>query len=170
MSAATMLVEELSRAGVSLRREGEQLILEGPEPLITDAVVANVRTHKTDILEALVQWDEGDWHGFYDERAGMAEFDGGRTRADAEVFAFECCIVEWLNHHPERSDPDRCAWCDKPDRDGHTVVPFGTERRSHTWLHPECWPSWFNHRRHKAAKTLMRTGIGPVRQSDEVGG
>ena len=31
------------------------------------------------------------------ERAGIAEFDGGLPRPEAEALAFECCVVEWLN-------------------------------------------------------------------------
>ena len=38
-----------------------------------------------------------DWQAFYDERAGIAEFDGKVSRLKAEGLAYECCVVEWLN-------------------------------------------------------------------------
>ena len=45
------------------------------------------------------------------ERAGIAEFDGGLPRAEAETRAFECCVVEWLNRNPVCSPPGRCLDC-----------------------------------------------------------
>ncbi len=100
-----------------------------------------------------------DWRAFFDEPAGGAEFDAGHTRAKAEAIAFECCIVEWLNRHPEPSDPGRCAWCEIPDQDGPAVVPFGTESYGHTWLHPECWNNWIRRRREKAQQALTVIGL-----------
>ena len=102
---------------------------------------------------------------FYDERAGIAEFDGGLPRPEAEARALECCLVEWLNRHPERSDPRSCAWCNQPDRDGHAVVPFGTKSHGHIWVHPECWQDWFQHRRRMATKSLGEIGLGPVKSA-----
>lgn len=107
-------------------------------------------------------WSAGDWQVLFDERAGIAEFDGGLTRADAEAQAFESCIVEWLNRNPQRSDPDCCSWCGKPNQDGHAVVPFGGERYGYTWLHPECWKNWSEHRRRLAAVELARIVIRPA--------
>ena len=83
----------------------------------------------------------------------------GISRAEAEARAYECCIVEWLNHHLERSDPGHCAWCEKPDRDGHAVVPFGTESNGHTWLHPDCWNPWHENRREEARQALAAMGL-----------
>ena len=40
-----------------------------------------------------------DWQVYFDERAGIAEFDGGLPRAEAEARAFECCVVERLNRN-----------------------------------------------------------------------
>ncbi len=125
-----------------------------------------LRQHKAGIVALLTaaegDWTAKDWRVFCYERPGIAEFDGGQTRAEAEAIAFEWCIVEWLNRHPQHSDPGRCAWCGKPDRDGHAVVPFGMESNGHTWLHPECWPNWFEHRRQVATEALTRMGIKPA--------
>jgi hypothetical protein len=45
-------------------------------------------------------WSAEEWLVFFDERAGVAEFDGGLPRPQAEVHAFACCVAEWLNQHP----------------------------------------------------------------------
>ena len=56
-------------------------------------------------------WSAEDWRAFFDERAGIAEFDGGLSRAEAEVSAFTHCVAEWLNRNPMRSPPGRCFGC-----------------------------------------------------------
>lgn len=151
--------------GVRLGVAGADLILDAdrePAPRVLEAI----RRHKAGIVALLTvpgsDWSAEEWQAFFDERAGIAEFDGGKTREQAEAMAFESCIVEWLNRHPERSDPDRCAWCDKPDRDGHAIVPFGTEGNGHTWLHPECWPAWSACRCQAAMEALDKLGIEPA--------
>ena len=152
--------------GVRLGVAGADLILDAdrePLPQVLDAI----RRHKAGIVALLTapesDWTAEDWRAFFDKRAGIAEFDGRQTRAEAEAFAFEFCIVEWLNRHPEHSDPGRCARCGKPDRDGHAVVPFGTESHGHTWLHPECWNVWQRNRRERAQQALvvMRLSTSP---------
>ena len=149
-------------SGVRLGVAGADLILDAdrePAPQVLEAI----RRHKAGIVALLTaadgDWTKKDWRTFFDERAGSAEFDSGQTRADAEAVAFECCIVEWLNRHRERFDPDHCAWCEKPDRDGHAVVPFGTESNNHTWLHPECWKDWSQDRREIAQQALAAMGL-----------
>jgi hypothetical protein len=42
---------------------------------------------------------------FYDERAGIAEFEGRLPREEAEARAFARCVVEWLNRNPVRLAP-----------------------------------------------------------------
>ena len=148
--------------GVRLSIEGTDLILDADrEP--ASRVLETLRRHKAGIVALLTtaegDWTAEDWRVFYGERAGIAESDGGRTRAEAVALAFECCIVEWLNRYPKHSDPGRCAWCDKPDRDGHAVVPFGTAGHGHTWLHPECWSDWRQDRRGKAQRALAAMGL-----------
>ena len=102
--------------GIRVRVSGADLILDAerePAPRVLEAI----RRHKASIINLLTaaegNWTAEDWRAFYDERAGIAEFDGGQTRAEAEALAFECCIVEWLNLHPQRSNPGRCVWCGK---------------------------------------------------------
>ncbi len=131
-----------ARASASARENGVRLGVAGVD-LILDAdrepaprVLEAIRRHKAGIVNLLTaadgDWTAEHWQAFFDERFGIAEFDGGLPRPEAETLAFESCIVEWFNRHPERSNPDRCAWCQKPNRDGHASVPFGTENHGHT--------------------------------------
>jgi hypothetical protein len=92
-------------------------------------------------------WDADDWQDCFDERADMAEFGGRLARDEAEARAFECCICEWLIRNPAPSRPGRCAWCDKPEDAGATILPFGLEPSGHTWLHDGCWADWHRERR-----------------------
>ncbi len=148
--------------GVRLGVSGVDLILDAdrePAPQVLEAL----RRHKAGIITLLTtadgDWTAEDWQAFFDERFGIAEFDGGLPRPEAEARAFECCLVEWLNRHMERSDPGYCAWCEKPDRGGHAVVPFGTENHGQTWLHPECWNDWHTARKFEAVAALSTMGI-----------
>ena len=103
-------------------------------------------------------WSAEDWRARFDERAGFLEYDGGLLLDEAEVQAFEHCIVEWLSANPISSPAGRCAWCRKAERSSATVVPFGAAEH-HAWLHTECWPAWHQWRREGAAIALRRMGI-----------
>lgn len=156
--------------GIHLEVEGGDLILvadQEPAP----RVLEDIRHHKADIVALLTasedDWTAEDWRVFFEERAGIAQFDGGVPRPEAEARAFECCLVEWLNRYPQHSDPDRCAWCEKSDRDGHAVVPFGTVSHGHTWLHPECWELWQRERRIRAETALEAMGLEAPPKSAE---
>ncbi len=161
MNAAAAL-KAARNVGVRVTVDGGDLVLDAevppPEPILDV-----LRRLKPEIVALLAtdadDWSAEDWQAFFEERAGIAEFDGGQTRADAEAIAFECCVVEWLNRHLEDSDPGRCAWCGRPDPDGHAVVPFGTESHGHIWLHPECWNDWSQDQRQKAQEALAPIGL-----------
>jgi hypothetical protein len=147
--------------GVEFAVKGADLSLKAPaEP--PAAVLDALRRHKAEIVAMLRPgldgWSSEDWQLFFEERAAIAEFDGGLPRAEAEAQAFECCVVKWLDLNPDPSAPGRCAWCG--GFESHApVVPFGTEPGTHTWLHPQCWTEWQKTRRSQAAKTLSRMGI-----------
>ena len=80
-------------------------------------------------------WSGEDWRAFFDERAGIAEFDGGLPRLEAEARAFTCCVAEWLNRNPVRSSSDRCLRCGEAEKGRDPLLPFGTETTGHAWLH-----------------------------------
>ena len=105
------------------------------------------------------EWSTDDWQAFFDERTGIAEFDGRLPLAEAEARAIDCCVAEWLTRHPVPSPPGRCAWCSGTGLSGAVVVPFGTESGNHTWLHSNCWPAWHAARRAAAIAALAAMGI-----------
>ena len=164
MSAAEAL-EAARAAGIKLAIDGDDLVLEAsasPPPAVIDRLTG----HKTEIVAMLRPrrdgWSADDWQAFFDERAGIMEFDGRLPRAEAEAKALACCIVEWLNRNPTPSAPGRCAWCCRAESRDAVVLPYGTEPGTHIWLHPECWPAWQEVRRSQARDALDRMGIGCI--------
>lgn len=144
--------------GIELALEGNDLSLKAAsEPPAT--VIEALRRHKTEIVAMLRSgrdgWSAEDWRLYFEERAAVAEFDGGLPRDQAEVQAFECCVVKWLDLNPTPSGPGHCAWCGESHA---PVVPFGIEPEN-TWLHHQCWTEWQKMRRSHAKEALTRMGI-----------
>jgi hypothetical protein len=163
MSAAEAL--KAARAvGIQFGIDGDDLVLQAPAPP-PPAMIEVLSLHKADIVLLLRPTKDGwtieDWQAFYDERAGILEFDGELPRPAAEARAFESCIIEWLNRNPAPSPAGCCAWCDGHETDSAAVVPFETEPGTHAWLHGECWRPWQEARRTEAVKALGRIGILP---------
>jgi hypothetical protein len=96
---------------------------------------------------------------FFDERAGITEFDGGLPRTQAEAQAFACCVTEWLNHNPVGSSPGHCLGCGRTDRPHDPLLPYGVEPTGHAWLHSRCWPAWHESRKLQAVAALANLGI-----------
>jgi len=159
MSAALAL-KAARLAGVEVQLSGNNLSLRAPSkppPAVLDAL----RRQKAEVVVLLRPgrdgWSAEDWQLYFEERAAVAEFDGGLSRIQAEAQAFECCVVKGLDRNPAPATPGTCAWCGRADA---AVVPFGTEPETHAWLHAECWPAWQKVRRSHASDTLMRMGVG----------
>jgi hypothetical protein len=171
MSAAEAL--HAARAtGVSIMVDGNDLVLTAPsEP--PAAVLGLLSQHKAAIVSLLRRmsrdWSAEDCQAFFDERAGIAEFDGGLPRAQAELQAFAHCVDEWLSRIPVHSPPGRCRGCGGGDYDHDPLLPFGIETTGHAWLHFGCWPSWLTGRRAEAAAALRAMGIAtPVELLDDL--
>jgi hypothetical protein len=79
MSAAAAL-RAAHDAGIGLHVDGVDLVLEASAPPPA-AILDLLSRHKADLIALLRSGDDGwsveDWRAFYDERAGIAEFDGG---------------------------------------------------------------------------------------------
>ena len=127
------------------------------------AVLDALSRHKAEIMVLLRPaedgWSAEDWQVFFEERAGIVEFDGGLPRAEAEAQAFACCVVEWLNRNPERSPAGRCLGCGDREHAHDPLLPYGVEPAGHVWLHSRCWPTWYAARQAKAVSTLTAMGI-----------
>jgi hypothetical protein len=159
---------------ISLAVDGDDLVLEAasaPPAAVLDALSQN----KAEIVALLRPgrdgWSAEDWQVLFDERAGIAEFDGGLPRAQAETQAFTCCVVEWLNRNSVRSQPGRCHHCGRAESAHEPLLPFGAETDGHAWLHSRCWPAWYAARKAEAAAALAAMGIAAsVDIPDESGG
>jgi hypothetical protein len=166
MSAAQTL-KAARAAGIELDIDGDDLLWAAPEQPPT-AVLDLLARHKTGIVRLLRsgddEWSAEDWQAFFDERAGIAEHDGGLSRSEAEALAFDHCVVEWLIRHPVQSFPGLCFGCGRGDEHAGIVVPFGTESNGHVWLHSGCWPAWHSARKTEAVAALTM-GIAPPAQA-----
>lgn len=147
------------------RDAGIELVLDGADLVLTAAeapprtVLSELSRHKAEIVALLRPdgWSSEDWLAFFNERAGVTEFDGGLQRASAEARAFECCVVEWLNRNPVQSTPDRCLHCGRSE--GDALLPYGIGTTA--WLHPRCWETWHSNRKSTAVamlSSLLRRG------------
>ena len=160
--SAVQALKAASAAGVRLGIDGKDLTLEadaGPPPSVMNLLTC----HRADVIALLRTWRDSwsgeDWRAFFDERAGIAEFDGGLPRLEAEARAYACCLTEWLNRNPVRSSPDRCLRCGEAEHAHDSLLPFGTERTDHAWLHSRCWSAWSAARQAEAVAALEAMGI-----------
>ena len=162
--SAVQALNTARAVGIRLRVDGDDLELSAEAPP-TQAVLDLLANHKADILRllrpSLDGWSAEDWQVFFDERAGIAEFDGGLTRAEAEERAFACCVAEWLNRNPTPSAPGRCLACGGGQHPGDPLLPFGTDTSGHAWLHRACWPAWYRAREAEGIAALSSMGIRP---------
>jgi hypothetical protein len=149
-------------AGISVHVDGNDLVLEASAPP-PSVVLDLLSRQKAEILTLLQPaengWSAEDWQAFFDERAGIAEFDSGAPRAQAEARAFACSVAEWLNRNPVRSPPGRCHGCGGGDHGHDPLLPFGIESIGHAWLHSRCWTAWRAERKAEAVTALAAMGI-----------
>jgi hypothetical protein len=169
MSAAFAL-KSAHAVGVRVVVDGDYLALEAPEQP-PQAVLDLLSQHKADILRLLRRandgWSADDWQAFFDERAAIAEFEGGLPRGEAEARAFACCVVEWINRSSTPSSPGRCLTCGGGERLCDPLLPFGTELVGHAWVHRACWRGWYVAREVEASLRLASMGIPQVsRETD----
>ena len=173
MSAAEALTQARA-AGIQVRIDGEALVLDASAPPPAEVLDLLAR-HKADIVTLLRPGNDGwsgeDWREFLEERSGIAEFDGGLPRDQAEAQAFSYCVCEWLHRNPVRSPSGRCDHCGQSKG---MLLPYltgySTKDPGHTWLHQECSRAWHQAHRAKAVSALVAMGISvPVKFADDFG-
>ncbi|MET3838579.1 hypothetical protein [Bradyrhizobium sp. OAE829] len=160
--SAVQAITAARAAGIELSLDGADLALSAalaPPVAVLDAL----SRHKAEIV-ALLQhvdgWSGEDWQVYFDERAGIVEFDAGLPRAEAEARALECCMVEWLNRNPLSSPSNRCLGCGGED-DHDKLLPYGAAPTGHAWLHSRCWEAWHANRKAGAVEVLsLIIGVG----------
>jgi hypothetical protein len=99
MSAAESL-KAARAAGIQLGVDGENLTLEAavaPPVSVLDLLSRNKAAVMALLRASFNGWSAEEWRAFYDERAAIAEFDGGLPRQEAESVVFDCRVVEWLS-------------------------------------------------------------------------
>ncbi len=163
--SAVQALKAARDAGIDLTLDGDEIVLAAataPPPAVLDLLAS----HKAWIVALLRPandgWSGEDWLAFFDERAGIAEFDGLSPRS-AEARAFACCITEWLNRNPVRSPAGRCHGCGGSEHAHDPLLPFGTEPTGHAWLHSRCWEAWRASRKAEAVAALAAFEINPTR-------
>lgn len=153
-------------AGVRIGIDGDALTFTAEAAPPAD-VLDLLSCHKAEVIALLRTgndgWSDEDWLALFDERAAIAEFDGGLPRQEAEVRAFDCCVVEWLNRNPALSPSGHCLNCGGSGNARDVLLPFGTEPAGHAWLHSRCWPAWHAARKATAIAALTNMGIGQQR-------
>jgi hypothetical protein len=158
---AVQALKAAHAVGIRLSIDGDALLLEAAVAPPTSVLDLLLR-HKAGIVALLRPvngWSGEDWLAFFDERAGIAEFDGGLPRAEAEARAFACCVVEWLNRNPVRSPSGRCLGCGEAEHAHDPLLPFGTESSGHAWLHSGCSSAWRRGRKADAVTALAAMGV-----------
>lgn len=93
MNAAEAILEARA-VGIHIAVDGDDLTLEASAPP-AQAVLDLLSHHKTEIIlllqPAVDGWTIEEWQTFFDERAGIIEFDGRLPRPHAESLAVTCC-------------------------------------------------------------------------------
>jgi hypothetical protein len=156
-------------AGIEVRLDGKDLEWSAVGEPAPD-IINMLRRHKRSIVSLLQDrllalrqpiqpWDPVDWRAFFDERAAIAEFDGGLPRAEAEARAFDCCVAEWLIRNPIESSSDRCLECGKSARIDEPLLAIGVLGAGRAWLHRECVAAWHSARVVAAVAALKALGI-----------
>jgi hypothetical protein len=116
--------------GIRLGVAGADLILDAerePAPAVLEAI----RRNKVEIVGLLVanhdEWVAEDWRAYFDERAGIAEFDGGQCHGDAEALAFDSCVMERLSRDSMYSSSAHCLGAGKRAQAYSSLLPLEAE-------------------------------------------
>jgi hypothetical protein len=159
--SAFQALDAARAAGVQVHVDGGDLVLEA-SAAPPAAVLDLLRRHKRSIvvlLERAQPWGPTDWRGFFDERANIAEVDGGLLRREAEARAFDCCVAEWLLRNPVCSSSDRCLECRRSARNNDPLLAIGVVGAGEAWLHRSCVPAWHSARIGAAVEALKAMNI-----------
>jgi hypothetical protein len=156
MSAAEILREARS-AGIDLCVEGGDLALQAHSEPPAD-LLQRLARHKAEIVALLRPgrdgWSSEDWQVYFDERAAIAEYDGGLPRPQAEVLALACCVAEWMDRTPAHTPNNACAGCGGLETANDPLLPYGGGAAGHSWLHAPCWQGWFDRQKAEAETSL----------------
>ncbi len=151
----------VARAGNTRATRATPTCQENQGVTLSVAHVAHVAHEKDRTLHGTdgSGWDAEDWGAFFDERAAIAEHDGGLRRAEAEARALDCCVAQWMAYNPPAANgPDRCAHCGGAMADNE-ALPFLNGTGGHVWMHGGCHAPWMKRRRAEAEAALAALGV-----------
>jgi hypothetical protein len=117
MTDPASLLDEISRIDATIKVVDGRIILRAGSQPIPANLVCRIRQAKRELSEFIIA------HALYLKTTPLS-------------------LIHWLNEHPAPSRIGECVWCGKPESRDGTVLPFGTEPGTHTWLHAECWLAW----------------------------
>ena len=161
MSAANAL-HHAQACGVRVAVCGPDLVLDAHQEPVP-AVVEALKRHKAEIVSLLTsgegRWGAEDWRAFFGERAGIAEFDGGFLKEQAEYQAFEACVARWLAENPEASFGDVCVECRSCSEPIDMTTPVVFRGSHDAWVHDRCLDQWRKRRRAEGVRALAVYGI-----------
>ena len=105
-------------------------------------------------------WSAEDWQAFFDERAGIAEFDGGLPRAEAEAQRLRL-LRRRMAEPQSRALAARALSRLRRTRASPMIrcCPSASEAAGQVWLHSGCWPAWYAGRKAEAVAALAAMGI-----------
>ena len=159
----TEVIERAAADGVLIALSASGSISAKGVQSAIDRWLPAIRQNKAAIIGLLQPsedgWSSADWRAFFDERAGIAEFDGGLSRPEAEAGAFADCVTEWLNRNPMHSPTGRCFGCGGSERPHDRLLPVGIGSAGQVWLHSGCSPAWYAGRKAEAIAALATMGI-----------
>jgi hypothetical protein len=157
------IIEQATKDGVLLALSPSgSMSLKGVQSAV-DRWLPAIRQSKAAIVLLLRPdtdgWSAEDWQVFFDERAAIAEFDGGLMRIRAEAGAFACCVAEWLNRNPMYSQAGSCFGCGGSEHAYDLLRAFRTGSAGCVWLHSRRHPAWYTVREAEAVAALAAIGI-----------
>ena len=104
-------------------------------------------------------WSAQDWRIYYEERAGILEYDGQLTRAEAERVAYSTTLAIWMDaHRPPSADMNDCAWCHRVNQRA-VLVACLARSGGHYAAHDTCLPKLLESMRERGIAALATFGI-----------
>ncbi len=157
---ATQALKAARAAGVSIRIEGGDLVLEAPAHP-SPAILEALSSHKADVLALLRppndSADARHWRDRLDART-VEWFHGERGREEARWLAWGDLVNEWHELHGRRWPTWQCVGCDGPIS-GTRAFTLADGNRVHDTL--ECLIAFGKRWRGAAHSALVALGLEP---------
>jgi hypothetical protein len=167
------LLRQAREAGLAVVAEGEKLVIRGPRR--AELLARLLIEHKPEVLTALVSAedhpvardrdyrvvieDPARWRDLFAARLVHCFMHGGRHWHEAELIAFNECILQWHRHHGRRWPAWQCAGCNEATG-GLAALTLADGNRLHCDK-LDCLLSFGDRWRGEAAAGLQALGLDP---------